>query len=79
VKVYLLSAQDWDGVEPISLHRHLDVAQAKAERLRSEHQAEIRAGGGRIVKEYENAQWRHFDKTGWEYGGWQVDEMEIEE
>jgi ABC-type uncharacterized transport system auxiliary subunit len=78
MKVYLLSAQDWDGVEPISLHRSLDVAKAKAERLRSEHHAEVRARGGRIVKEYEHAQWVDHGDGWWEYGGWQVDEMEVE-
>jgi hypothetical protein len=79
MKVYLLSHQDYDGVEPISLHKNFDIAKAKAERLLAEYQAEVRAGGGRILKEYENPPWRKFDDTGWEYAAYQIDEMGIEE
>jgi hypothetical protein len=78
MKVWLLSLMDHDGVEPLSLHRHLDVAKAKAERLRSEHHAKIRAGGGYIVKEYENAQWVDYGDF-WVYGGYHIMEMEIDE
>jgi hypothetical protein len=78
MKVWLLSLLDYEGVEPLSLHRSLDIAKAKAERLLAEHHAKVRAGGGYIVKEYQNPQW-YGSGSGWFYGGYHIMEMEIEE
>lgn len=78
MKVWLLSQEDWDGVWPISLHRDLDIARATAERLLREHHAELLASGKKIAKGFK-AGWHEASPTYWQYGGYVVEQMEVQD
>lgn len=77
MKVYLVSWQDWDGVEPVALFRSLEAAQAHAEDM-DRRAAEEKAARGKPRPKKFKAEWRQIDDTGWAYAGIQVDEMWLE-
>jgi hypothetical protein len=77
VKVWLVSAQDWDGVNPESVHATLDSAKTAAELSQAAHLSDLRARGKSVVKGFK-AQWVDHGDGWWEYGGWQIDEMEVQ-